>query len=312
MKIPISDRGRSPSRTLDSLQRDYLKFSTLGGGNIKNTITWLVLPCFTSQSHRYNAQTGTNVNQPVSIKYALGCITRTPHLPGDIHEVVAADGERVPPAWLGAGPPIQRERRRQGWVPTVLKLPSLNLRRRVRRKRSTSHESTVHAQAQNVDVHLLQFICIYRFGSHACPLFKLGDTCARGYQWRCHHNMPLCAPWTWSKPHPAHDGWPYNGNGTERFSTVLRKRNVNFFLAPTVHFLTHTSDCTWSCARTASARKSFSRGDCGAASPRRSAITVHKKHCWWKVQWTSQQSRVNSRDIRDGADTIWEVSQSVQ
>ena len=51
--------------------------------------------------------------------------------------------------------------------------------------RSSLHLSSAvffYGQAQNVDVHLLQFICIYRFGSHACPLFKPGDTCARGYQ----------------------------------------------------------------------------------------------------------------------------------
>ena len=35
---PLCERGRSPSRTLDTLQRDcdYLQFSAQGGGNIKN------------------------------------------------------------------------------------------------------------------------------------------------------------------------------------------------------------------------------------------------------------------------------------
>ena len=32
----------------------------------------------------------------VSIKYALVCITWTPYLPGDLHEVVVANGRRVP------------------------------------------------------------------------------------------------------------------------------------------------------------------------------------------------------------------------
>ena len=36
MKKPLSERGRSPSRTLESLERDYLQFSTKGEGNIKN------------------------------------------------------------------------------------------------------------------------------------------------------------------------------------------------------------------------------------------------------------------------------------
>ena len=36
MRTPLSQRGHSPSRTLDSLQCDYLQFMAQGGGNIRN------------------------------------------------------------------------------------------------------------------------------------------------------------------------------------------------------------------------------------------------------------------------------------
>ena len=100
------------------------------------------------------------MNQPVSIKYALGCITRTPHLPGDIHEVVAADGERVPPARLGAG---QKETG-MGTYSTKKRMPSLNVRRRVRRKRSTL---TVHEAFTKFKVHREAYYGGIFTGNHA-------------------------------------------------------------------------------------------------------------------------------------------------
>ena len=36
MKIPLRERGSYPSRTLHSLQRDYLEFCSKGGRHLKN------------------------------------------------------------------------------------------------------------------------------------------------------------------------------------------------------------------------------------------------------------------------------------
>ena len=95
MKKPLNQRRRSPSRTLDSLQRDYLQFSNQGGGNLKNA------------KHHNNVIASTLFNIPISQVYtyiylaakmvskthALGCTTRTPHITGDFYEIVATYGE---------------------------------------------------------------------------------------------------------------------------------------------------------------------------------------------------------------------------
>lgn len=98
MKTPLRERGRSPCRTLESLQRDYLQFSTKGGGNIKNAKNY--------NNVISSAMFSIPVSQVCIMYYvytcvltlyirchASGCITWSPHILGDIHEVVAANGE---------------------------------------------------------------------------------------------------------------------------------------------------------------------------------------------------------------------------
>ena len=36
LKIPLSERGRAKARGLQTFSEDYMKFSTEGGGNLKN------------------------------------------------------------------------------------------------------------------------------------------------------------------------------------------------------------------------------------------------------------------------------------